>query len=141
MQLDKNAAIIMKRITEKQRELNIIGRAIELGFEFETELAYYQVLERSEEYLYNNVDADKYEYCHLHTGAGGQNYTYGDGMGYENTVSGNIYDFWAKDSRYIFDEKGIPSEVEWFNVEEGDGSVVFFDRQIDSEGNVIQLYC
>ncbi|MFV0398811.1 MAG: hypothetical protein ACK5JU_12500 [Bacteroidales bacterium] len=131
----------MKKITKQQRAINVIQRAINLGYEFDSSFTFDEILIDCENFLFGELDADRYEKCQLHTSTRDQHYSYADGMGYENTVSGDIHYFDPEETRYTFSEDGTPISIEWFDVEEEDNSVVFFDRVIDSEAKVVQLYC
>lgn len=111
----------MKTITSNQRTINIINKAVELGFKFNEEERLENIRIAAEEYLVDNSDHTEEE-CEVKSlGNHGQHIDWADGMGYEYWTQGQIVDFstsWHKDPE----------------------TKVFVDRVINSEGVVVDLF-
>lgn len=132
----------MGKISAQQRELNIISRAIEQGFEFGNDDQFWYILSNATYYLLYETSPDKYEYCDVRCMCGNESYTYSDGKGYEITMSGNIIgniSYWKE--RFIFRGSDRPERIRAEYADQYEESFIFFDKVIDSLGNVIQLYC
>lgn len=132
----------MKKISEAQRNLNIISRAIEQGFEHGNNDQFWYILSNAKEYLLYETSPDHYEYCNVRCTGSDESYTYSDGKGYEVTMSGDIIgniSNWKE--RFIFRSSGRPERIRAEYADQYDESFIFFDKVIDSLGNVIQLYC
>ena len=112
----------MKTVSNNQRTINIINKALELGFEFDETETLEDIRISAEEYLIDNAEAEEEE-CEVKSlGNHGQRVDWEDGMGYEFWSQGEIVDFrtnWAKSPE----------------------TKVFHHTVIDSEGNVVKLFC
>lgn len=115
------------------RELNIIARAIENGFEFQMSETFENVAAEAAEFLSDELAPDRYEECPIENGA----YVYYDGKGYEKTCSGEFVSY--QQTKYRFDDKGEPVPVEHY--EDGyDDAFYFYDIVVNSDAQVVQLY-
>jgi hypothetical protein len=108
-------------ITAQQRTINIINKALALGFEFEPSEKIEEVQFLAENFLADNTEAIEEE-CNVDGNGGKQIVTWGDGHGYHFESWGEIlqygHGYWEKDA----DEK------------------IFHSTLVDSEGNVVRLY-
>lgn len=132
----------MEKISPLQRELNLFTRAVEQGFEFGNNDNLGYILSSAKYYLLYATSPDKYEYCNVRCVCGYESYTYSDGKGYEVTMYGDIIgniSNWKE--RFIFRGNGRPERIRAEYADQYEESFIFFDKVIDSLGNVIQLYC
>ena len=108
------------KITNDQRTVNILNKAIEIGFELEESLSMEELKEKAISYLIEN-DQGTEEECDVVTGSHGQSAQWTDGKGYEFFSQGEIVDF----------------KKHWFDTPE---TKVYYQNLVDSVGNVIRLY-
>ena len=108
------------KITNEKRTLNILNKAVEIGFEIDESLSMEELKEKAINYLIAN-DSGTEEECPVVTGKHGQSVQWTDGKGYEFFSQGEILDF-AK---------------HWYDIS---GTKVFYQNLVDSEANVIRLY-
>lgn len=113
----------MKQVTSNQRTLNILKKAIELGYEMEENDPLYTVIEDAEYFIIDNTpEKDKREEeCEVRQNGRQQQVDWLDGKGLRFQTFGEIVDFsenWHKD----------PSHK------------VYHTTVVDSEANVVKLY-
>jgi len=108
------------KITNEKRILNILNKAIEIGFEIDESLSMEELKEKAIHYLIENeLCIDKY--CPVITGSCGQSVKWTDGKGYEFFAQGEIIDF----------------KRHWCDAPK---TKVYYKKIVDSFGNVIRLY-
>ena len=107
-------------ITNDKRTLNILNKAIKIGFELDESLSIEELKEKAISYLIENTSGTDEE-CDIITGNHGQSAQWTDGKGYEFFSQGEIVDF----TKHWFD----PPKTK-----------VFYETLVDSEANVIKLY-
>ena len=108
------------KITNDKRTLNILNKAIEIGFEIDESLSMEELKEKAIHYLIENESCiDKY--CPVITGSCGQSVKWTDGKGYEFFAQGEIINF----KRHLCDAPNTK---------------VYYKKIVDSFGNVIRLY-
>ena len=108
------------KITNEKRTLNILNKAIEIGFEIDESLSMEELKEKAINYLIAN-DSGTEEECDVITGSHGQSVYWTDGKGYEFFSQGKIVNF----------------KKHWFDTPE---TKVYYQNLVDSVGNVIRLY-
>ena len=113
----------MKTITHFKRTTNIIAKAIDNGFEFNENDSVEDVRIAAEEFLIENeIDVQEIEVGVISQGSHGQRVEWSDGKGFDFWSQGEIVDFskhWHKNA----DTK------------------IFHETCVDSEANVIKMYC
>lgn len=116
----------MKTTLEK-RDLNILEKASEMGFEFNFSESFENQIIEAEAYILNNTEAEdyKWEYCELIQHRQGQYASWSDDKGFEWSVSGEVSDY----SKKKFIKKNGNNIVRLPH------SLV-----VDTDANVIQLY-
>lgn len=111
----------MKTISNNQRTVNILNKALELGFEFNINESIEQAQLEAENFIMSNSEGEEVE-CEVKSSSRhGQRVDFNDGMGLEYWCQGEIVDFskhWHKST----DTK------------------VFHTDLIDSLGNYLKLY-
>ena len=107
-------------ITNDKRTVNILNKAIEIGFELNESLRLEDVKNEAISYLIENASGTDEE-CDIITGNHGQSAQWTDGKGYEFFSQGEIVDF----------------KKHWFDTPE---TKVYYQNLVDSVGNVIRLY-
>ena len=107
-------------ITNDKRTVNILNKAIKIGFEIDESLNMEELKEKAINYLIAN-DSGTEEECPVVTGKHGQSVQWTDGKGYEFFSQGKIVDF----------------KKHWFDTPE---TKVYYQNLVDSVGNVIRLY-
>lgn len=111
----------MKTISNNQRTVNILNKALELGFEFNINESIEQAQLEAENFIMSNSEGEEVE-CEVKSlSRHGQRVDFNDGMGLEYWCQGEIVDFskhWHKST----DTK------------------VFHTDLIDSLGNYLKLY-
>ena len=108
------------KITNEKRTLNILNKAIEIGFEIDESLSMEELKEKAISYLIENTSGTEEE-CEVVIGSHVQSFYWTDGKGYEFFSQGEILDFIEH----------------WFDPPE---TKVFYETLVDSEANVIRLY-
>lgn len=127
------------------RNLMVIAKAVERGFEFDDADCLGDVVNQAEDYLMQDADTPVVmEQCDLSTHQNGQYYQWCDEMT-DYDCSGDIIDFrghyLAKDKVYFrFDEEGKPIWLDWFDFNRDTDQIVF-DTIIDCNGSLVMLYC
>ena len=109
------------KITNNQRTLNILNKAIEIGFELDESLRLEDVKNEAINYLIKNNEGIEEECDVLTMGSHGQRVDWSDGKGFDFWSQGEIVDF----------------KKHWFDLPK---TKVFFETLVDSFGNVIRLY-
>lgn len=110
----------MKRISANQRTINILNRALALGFEFDETNSMEDIRINAEEHLIENDSATE-EYCEVVSTGNSQTVSYQDGYGFDYTCSGQITDY----ASLRFAEAGTK---------------VYHTTLLDSNGKVVRLY-
>jgi hypothetical protein len=110
----------MKNISETQRELNILNKAISLGFEFDRTEIFEDIFNSASKFLIDKSEAIE-EFCEVKNLGRDQRVDYYDGMGYE---------FWSQGE--IWNHHSIRGLSE--------GDKFYHTTVIDSEGQVIKLF-
>ena len=108
------------KITNDKRTLNILNKAIEIGFELDESLSIKELKEKAISYLIENTSGTDEE-CDIITGNHGQSVQWTDGKGYDFFSQGEIVDF----------------TKHWFDTP---GTKVYYQNLVDSFGNIIRLY-
>lgn len=104
-----------------QRTINIINKAIALGFEFTEDETIENIRISAEEFLIENADAIEEE-CEVKSlGNHGQRVDWSDGKGFDFWSQGEIIDFSAH----------------WYDAPE---TKVFHETVLDTDGNVVKLF-
>lgn len=112
----------MKTVSNNQRTLNILNKAIANGFEFEESTTIEDVRIAAEEFLIENEIDVIEEECEVKSlGNNGQRVDWCDGQGFEYWSQGEIVDFSAH----------------WYDSPD---TKVFHETVIDSQANVVKLY-
>lgn len=107
----------MNTVTSNQRTINILNKALELGFEFNENNTLEEIRISAEEYLIDNTEAIEEE-CEVKSlGNHGQRVDYSDGLGYEYWSQGEIVNF------------------------DGKSEIIIHTTVVNSLGNVIDLFC
>ncbi len=111
----------MKTISKNQRTINILNKALELGFEFDENSPLETLRFEAEDFIMSNSEGEEVE-CEVKSlGRHGQRVDFNDGKGLEYWCQGGIVDFsqnWHK-----------PADTK-----------IFHTNLIDSEGNYLRLY-
>ncbi len=107
------------KISANQRTINILNKAIALGFDFEENQSIENIRTEAEDYLIDNCDVID-EIIEVHSYNHGQYISYSDSKGYEYWQSGEILHF---------------SE----NWHESPDTKISITKIVDSEANVINL--
>jgi hypothetical protein len=111
----------MKQITSNQRTINIISKAVALGYRFFESETIEDTRIEAEQYLIDNTDAIEDQCEVVSLGGHGQRVDWSDGKGYDFWQQGDIVDFarhWHKEPEHK----------------------VYHNTVIDSEGQVVKLF-
>lgn len=111
----------MKQITSNQRTINIISKAVALGYRFFESETIEDTRIEAEQYLIDNTDAIEDQCEVVSLGGHGQRVDWSDGKGYDFWQQGEIVDFarhWHKEPEHK----------------------VYHNTVIDSEGQVVKLF-
>lgn len=111
----------MKQITSNQRTINIISKAVALGYRFFESETIEDTRIEAEQYLIDNTDAIEDQCEVVSLGGHGQRVDWSDGKGYDFWQQGDIVDFarhWHKEPEHK----------------------VYHNTVIDSEGQVVNLF-
>ena len=111
----------MKTISKNQRAVNILNKALELGFEFDDNSNLGALIIEAEDFIMSNSEGEEVECDIISTGRHGQRVDFNDGKGMEYWCQGEIVDFsqnWHK-----------PADTK-----------IFHTNIIDSEGNFLKLF-
>lgn len=79
------------KISNNQRTLNILTKALELGFELDYKEELSEIMIKAEEFLIEESTPIR-EFCEIHNNGRSQHVHYTDGMGFEKEVDGQIFD-------------------------------------------------
>lgn len=82
-------------INKDQAFVNILQRAINEGYELGNYNSIEETLIEAEDYLINNCEADRAEYCEVVSNGPHQHTEYEDGFGTRYSSSGEIIDYHA----------------------------------------------
>lgn len=111
----------MKQITSNQRTINIISKAVALGYRFFESETIEDTRIEAEQYLIDNTDAIEDQCEVVSLGGHGQRVDWSDGKGYDFWQQGDIVDFarhWHKEPEHK----------------------VYHNTVIDSEGQAVKLF-
>ena len=121
-----------------ERALNIIGKAMENGYDITTAPKDPDsIAEECEDFQYMG-EYDRYEQCDLNTSGYSQCYTFEGG-----TCSGDIWQYDSRGEFYPIDGNGNPdfnSPVKGYDLEDGREYAYIFDHAVSEDGDNVALY-
>lgn len=118
---------------------NIIKNAIDNGFKVSSDKIndIESISEEADEWIFNNLEPQKYDYCELHCTTRGQFWNY-EGQ----TCSGEIWDFPRNSKCYYKDADFKLQPVAEYEIEEEqrENYAFIFDRVINDDGKLVALF-